>query len=101
MFKGGEAAFSSRGKKKEKMKRKREKALERAEAEGYGVQPGPGGASSVVERGTADECAEQELRPIQGTGRITSSSTTVHGHETKFMDELHAGDAVIITHPST
>ena len=36
-----------------------------------------------------------------GTGRITSSSITVHGHGTKFMDELSVGDALIITHPIT
>ncbi|CAN0262806.1 unnamed protein product [Scytosiphon promiscuus] len=41
------------------------------------------------------------MRPVSGTGRITSSGTAVHGHEAKFMDELHSGDAVLITHPTT
>jgi hypothetical protein len=34
-----------------------------------------------------------DLTPKQGTGRITSSGTTIHGHFTKFMDELKSGDA--------
>ena len=34
-------------------------------------------------------------------GRISSSGTTIHGHETKFMNELRPGDAIIITHPTT
>jgi hypothetical protein len=37
----------------------------------------------------------------QGTGRITSSSTTILGHYTVFNDELTAGDAIIITHPTS
>ena len=36
-----------------------------------------------------------------GTGRITSSSTTISGHYTKFMDELGINDAILITHPIT
>lgn len=44
---------------------------------------------------------EDEIKVIQGTGRITSSSTTVHGQYTVFMDELSVGDAIIITHPTT
>ncbi|CAM9971211.1 unnamed protein product, partial [Sphacelaria rigidula] len=80
VFKGGEQAVSMRGKKKEKQKRKREKA---PGAEDHRQEP------------------EEEMRPISGTGRITSSGTAVHGHGTKFMDEVHSGDAIIITHPTT
>jgi hypothetical protein len=37
---------------------------------------------------------------LSGTGRISTSGTTVLGHEgTKFLSELHAGDAIIVTHP--
>lgn len=36
-----------------------------------------------------------------GSGRFTSSDTTIHGHGTCFMTELSPGDAIIITHPST
>lgn len=37
---------------------------------------------------------------LSGTGRISTSGTTVMGHEgTKFLTELHVGDAIIVTHP--
>jgi hypothetical protein len=36
-----------------------------------------------------------------GTGRITSSGTTVQGSFTEFMTQLSPGDAIIITHPTT
>lgn len=109
MFKGGEVAVSSRGKKKDKMKRKRERALAKAEAEGGvpstvdGEAGGDGGASAAggAEGGKQDAFSEEEMRPVSGAGRITSSGTAVQGHEAKFMDELHAGDAILITHPTT
>ena len=112
VFKGGEVAVSSRGKKKDKIKRKRERAQAKAEAEG-GVPStsdgaaggGAGGASAAgggAERGQQDDAfGEEEMRPVSGAGRITSSGTAVQGHEAKFMDELHAGDAILITHPTT
>lgn len=106
VFKGGDAAVSARGKKKEKQKRKREKALSRAEAEGGFMPMAAGGAAGQDDlgRGAAAGGAgveQEEMRPISGKGRITSSGTAVHGHETKFMDEFHSGDAIIITHPTT
>lgn len=104
VFKGGEAAVSSKGKKKEKIKRKREKALAFAEIEGDVVQSegrGATTAANTADGGAVAGIEQEELRPISGTGRITSSSTAVHGHGTKFMNELHAGDAIIITHPTT
>ena len=36
---------------------------------------------------------EPSYDPQPGTGRITSSSMIVHGHFTKFMDEIKPGDA--------
>ena len=36
---------------------------------------------------------EPSYDPQPGTGRITSSSIIVHGHFTKFMDEIKPGDA--------
>ena len=36
---------------------------------------------------------EANFEPKVGTGRITSSSMIVHGHFTKFMDEIKPGDA--------
>jgi hypothetical protein len=39
---------------------------------------------------------------LSGSGRISTSSTTVQGHEgTKFVAELKAGDAIIVNHPVT
>ena len=109
VFKGGEVAVSSRGKKKDKIKRKRERALAKAEAEGGmpatgdGAAGAAGGASAAgdAEGGKQDAFGEEEMRPVSGTGRITSSGTAVQGHEAKFMDELHAGDAILVTHPTT
>jgi hypothetical protein len=55
--------------------------------------------------GDEDDAAEPPAPPplivvLSGTGRISTSGTTVMGHEgTKFLTELHVGDAVIVTHP--
>lgn len=104
VFKGGEAAVSSRGKKKEKLKRKRERAVAQAEAEGFTVikddAAGAAAGGAAAADGTEAEEVE-EMRPVSGTGRITSSGTAVHGHDAKFMNELHSGDALLITHPTT
>lgn len=97
VFKGGEVAVSSRGKKKDKLKRKRERALAKAQAEGAAA----GAAGPQQEQEQEQEQEEEEMRPVSGTGRITSSGTAVQGHEAKFMDELHSGDAILITHPTT
>lgn len=100
VFKGGEVAVSSRGKKKDKLKRKRERALAKAEAEGGAASQGAAAGGAGQEGGEEEE-EEEEMRPVSGTGRITSSGTAVHGHEAKFMNELHSGDAILITHPTT
>ncbi|CAM9326787.1 unnamed protein product [Ectocarpus sp. 6 AP-2014] len=99
VFKGGEVAVSSRGKKKDKLKRKRERAQAKAAAASTGEAAAAGGAAAGGQQD--EEEAEEEMRPVSGTGRITSSGTAVHGHEAKFMDELHSGDAILITHPTT
>ncbi len=44
---------------------------------------------------------EELLKEYTGTGRITSSGITVHGHFTEFASQLVPGDAIIITHPIT
>ncbi|KAJ8601790.1 hypothetical protein CTAYLR_006811 [Chrysophaeum taylorii] len=44
---------------------------------------------------------EEEMKVQVGTGRLSTSGTTVHGFDTKFMDELVVGDAIIVTHPTT
>lgn len=49
-----------------------------------------------------DESNESdEIIILNGTGRITSSGTTVHGHNAEFMNQLKVGDAILITHPTT
>lgn len=58
-------------------------------------------SSTYVARPLDNDEHDTEIRIIPGSGRITSSSTTVSGIDTKFMDELSCGDAIIITHPST
>lgn len=107
VFKGGEVAVSSRGKKKDKLKRKRERALAKAGGEGGQLTSGgdegdgSGGGAAGDSAGGKPEEEEEEMRPVSGTGRITSSGTAVQGHEAKFMDELHSGDALLISHPTT
>jgi hypothetical protein len=78
-------AISFRSKKKKRDKQeKRERKRERRDAESSGAQ-------------------DDVPSLLNGSGRFISSGTTVMGQEqeTKFMDELDVGDAVIIRHPST
>ena len=44
---------------------------------------------------------EDQIELRNGTGKITSSGTTIQGSFTVFQDELSVGDALIITHPTT
>jgi len=54
------------------------------------------------QRKITEEEGEDEVVEIKnGTGRITSSSTTITGHYTKFMDELGINDAILVTNPIT
>lgn len=50
---------------------------------------------------SGSKIAENDIQIQTGTGRITSSGTTIHGHYTDFMSQLSVGDAIIITHPTT
>mmetsp|Transcript_15178 Transcript_15178/g.44376 ORF Transcript_15178/g.44376 Transcript_15178/m.44376 type:complete len:221 (+) Transcript_15178:48-710(+) len=43
----------------------------------------------------------KEVPIIEGSGRIVTSTTTVHGFETKFKDELEAGDTIMFQHPNS
>lgn len=57
-------------------------------------------SSSSRHDASANEEADAHEVVIQtGIGRFTSSGTTIHGVDTKFMDQLSVGDAIIITHP--
>ena len=55
----------------------------------------------AVARVGEGESELEEIKILVGAGRISSSGTTIHGHETKFMNELSVGDAIIIQHPTT
>ena len=90
---GGKLKFkgdSSEGKKKDKKKR--------ARAEGGDHSTS---SSSRAEHVVGDEEEEEDVSIVAGTGRITSSGTTIYGHQTKFSDEIRVGDAIIITHPTS
>jgi len=36
---------------------------------------------------------------VQGSGRIASSTLTVHGFETKFKEEIDIADTLLLHHP--
>mmetsp|Transcript_14611 Transcript_14611/g.40159 ORF Transcript_14611/g.40159 Transcript_14611/m.40159 type:complete len:213 (-) Transcript_14611:11-649(-) len=42
---------------------------------------------------------DSDVPVIEGAGRICSTTTTVHGFETKFREELSAGDTIFLHHP--
>lgn len=77
---GGKLRFKGDG----DVKKKRPREKEEAEA---GPQP------------RADE--PFEVKVVAGTGRVTSSGTTVYGFETIFTEQLTVGDALIVSHPTT
>lgn len=58
------------------------------------------GGSAAAVAAVSEEPVDY-MKEYTGTGRITSSGITVHGHFTEFMTQLAPGDAIIITHPTT
>ena len=48
-----------------------------------------------------EEEEEEQIRILSGSGRITSSGTTIFGHETRFSSELAVGDAIVVSHPQS
>lgn len=54
-----------------------------------------------AKRSRSDEENEQQVEISNGTGRFTSSGTTIHGHFTEFVSQLSVGDAIIVTHPTS
>lgn len=90
---GMEIKRSSKHKKKKTKKDKKRDRSERDEAE------------NESEHTKTTKVTRKEAPPIvicNGSGRISTSGTTVHGYEgTKFMTELRVGDAVIVTHPTS
>ena len=54
----------------------------------------------VVELEVEEE-EEEQIRILSGSGRITSSGTTIFGHETRFSSELAVGDAIVVSHPQS
>jgi len=59
---------------------------------------------SKIERGddTEKKIDEDETAPVvPGTGRLLGSGTTIHGFDTKFLEEVSVGDALLVQHPAT
>jgi len=47
-----------------------------------------------------DECAKvEEVSVVEGTGRIVTSSVTMHGFESAFKEEIEVGDTIMVAHP--
>lgn len=57
--------------------------------------------SAPISENTDQTEAKNEIEILAGTGRITSSGSTIHGHDTQFMSQLSVNDAIIVTHPTT
>ena len=77
--------------KKKKHKKKHKKKKDRSESDG-----------SETDSET-DDVPQPEI-PVRrsGSGKVISSSTTIHGsHGSKFMSELSNGDVLIVKHPTS
>ena len=81
-----------------KHKKKKSKSKKREREDGDDI---PEAAASRKNEEVVEQ--EEELIVIMsGAGRMSSSGTTIQGHDgTKFLAELNLGDAIIITHPTT
>ncbi|CAL1146398.1 unnamed protein product [Cladocopium goreaui] len=53
-----------------------------------------------VEGGEAPD-KEIDVPVVPGSGRIVTNTTTIHGFETKFKDELEVGDTIMVHHPTS
>ncbi|CAJ1347766.1 unnamed protein product [Effrenium voratum] len=53
------------------------------------------------EKGDGDAATSQDVPVLPGSGRIVTNTTTVHGFETKFKDELEVGDTIMVHHPTS
>lgn len=48
-----------------------------------------------------DDDADEVADVISGSGRLLATGTTVHGFDTKFLDEIAVGDSLLVQHPSS
>ena len=88
-FRGG--ALSLKGGMKKKKRKARDDDAAAPPTEAFSVAAGAG-----------DGDGDDELQVLVGSGRISTSGTTVHGHDdTLFMREISVGDAIIVKHPAT
>ncbi|CAM9380009.1 unnamed protein product [Heterosigma akashiwo] len=94
IFKGGEPAVFAKKKKPKKKKRKHSKN------EGEEALKLDSEQERMSPQNTAAE-EEEEVQIESGAGRLTSSGIVVTGYETEFMNQLTAGDAIMVTHPTT
>jgi len=106
------SAFPRRDKKKKKKKSKKGKKSKKRDRDG-GDEDIPllvqkKGTGRIVTSGVCcrrfraccvwlPDCALVDARLAV---HVTTTGTTVHGKETKFMDELSIGDALMVSHPT-
>jgi len=83
-------------------KDRKKKKREREQKDNDNNDNDEGEGEGIKQRKVIEEEGEDGVVEIKnGTGRITSSSTTINGHYTKFMDELGINDAILVTNPIT
>ena len=58
----------------------------------------PSSTSSSAGAPNSKVAPSQSPQMRQGTGHITTSGTVVTGHDTRFMKEMNAGDAIVVNH---
>ncbi|OLQ08337.1 hypothetical protein AK812_SmicGene8111 [Symbiodinium microadriaticum] len=76
---------------KTKKKRRDKKALE-PDVEDLEKE---GGASA------GQDLDDKDVPVMPGSGRLVTNTTTVHGFDTKFKDELEVGDTIMVHHPTS
>mmetsp|Transcript_29910 Transcript_29910/g.27382 ORF Transcript_29910/g.27382 Transcript_29910/m.27382 type:complete len:143 (-) Transcript_29910:290-718(-) len=97
---GGKLKFKGGGAPNKKSEREKDLALARIKAQReYEELPPELSSDQPAEK--EKKIKEIKYDPQDGTGRILTSGTTVHGKDTKFMKEIKAGDTLIIRNPST
>lgn len=61
----------------------------------------PGEEAGEIVEGAGSSSSSMEVPMFDGVGRIVSSTNTVHGFETKFKEEVEAGDTLMVHHPTS
>eukprot|EP00516_Mucochytrium_quahogii_P004663 CAMPEP_0203761820 /NCGR_PEP_ID=MMETSP0098-20131031/14834_1 /ASSEMBLY_ACC=CAM_ASM_000208 /TAXON_ID=96639 /ORGANISM=" , Strain NY0313808BC1" /LENGTH=229 /DNA_ID=CAMNT_0050655973 /DNA_START=87 /DNA_END=776 /DNA_ORIENTATION=- len=103
-FKGGDTASSlSRGTKRKKKDTKKKKKKKKHKVD----EPDSGTPTDTDEDNQDGANAKKRAKTskppalIDGEGAIITSNVAVTGQETKFLDELQAGDVLLVHHPTS